>query len=290
MKIKRDILALAYIWLISYSSACRADSADKSVNQYWLTNLSDSQKGDAALIQHLTQLQKQRMDGTDPLGIAHVAEYTLRGFDEKHYWNTNFSENWWGVWAEDTNTGWRVNLRILPTNAPNMEMTIHVGSIVTNSGPGLLPTPDGRYAKLELFDVNGNIVPIKKGVATKLYEKRNAVMLSARNELVNTHPPSDEDASVEENYPDTISDLGYPRWKNGSFLHFCGFVSNGPPCQIGYIKFNDIFSIPAEGDYTITVQPVLFRMHLDGGTFQGYLDRVDLPSVTTKAHLVPDVK
>jgi len=31
-------------------------------------------------------------------------------------------------------------------------------------------------------------------------------------------------------------------------------------------------------------------MHYDGGTFQGYLDRVDLPSVTTKVHLVPNVK
>jgi len=31
-------------------------------------------------------------------------------------------------------------------------------------------------------------------------------------------------------------------------------------------------------------------MHNEGGTFQGYLDRVDLPSVTTKVHLVPIVK
>jgi hypothetical protein len=92
---------------------------------------------------------------------------------------------------------------------------------------------------------------------------------------------------VAENHPDTIPDLEYSRWENGAFLHHVGFVSNGPPCWIGYIKFNDIFSIKTEGNYTLLVQPVLYRMHCDGGTFQGYLDRVDLPSVTTKIHLVP---
>jgi hypothetical protein len=78
------------------------------------------------------------------------------------------------------------------------------------------------------------------------------------------------------------------RSSKGGFLEIStGFVSNGPPCHIGYIEFNDIFSIKMEGDYTLTVQPVLYRMHYDGGTFQGYLDRVDLPSITTKVHLKP---
>ncbi len=108
--------------------------------------------------------------------------------------------------------------------------------------------------------------------------------------------PSSRDTSVEENYPATISDTEYPRWKSGDglragrFAKFVGFVSNGPPCYIEFIKFNDVFAIKTEGDYTLTVQPVLYRMHYDGGTFQGYLDRVDLPSVTTKVHLVPQGK
>ena len=98
-------------------------------------------------------------------------------------------------------------------------------------------------------------------------------------------------------YPETLSDLEYQRWrvtaygyKSGSFIHFSGFTSNGPPCQIGYINFNEIFAIKTGGEYTVTVQPVLYRMHNEGGTFQGYLDRVDLPSVTTKVHLVPSEK
>ena len=249
-----------------------------------LPTIADETTDTAALYQ-AKQARLRLADEADPLGIAHVVGYTSRGSDQKHCWNTNMADNWWGVWVEDTN-GWRVNLRIYPTNSPDMRMTVHVGSIVTNSGAGLLPTPDGKYAKLELLDANGKAVPTRRGAAAKLYQGRNAVMVES--ECVNQHPPSADDASVEENYPDTISDLEYPRWKNGSFLYFSGFVSNGPPCHIGYIKFNDIFSIKTEGDYTLTVQPVLYRMHYDGGTFQGYLDRVDLPSVTTKVHLVPE--
>jgi hypothetical protein len=107
-------------------------------------------------------------------------------------------------------------------------------------------------------------------------------------EIINKRSLSEDDTSVERDYPDTISDLEYTRWKNGSFLCFAGFVSNGPPCSIGFIKFNDIFSIEKEGDYTFIVRPVLYRMHYDGGTFQGYLDRIDLPNITTKVHLMAD--
>jgi hypothetical protein len=243
----------------------------------------------------LTQ-QQQKWIEHNPLGIAHVSEYLGQ-------WNTNMVENWWGIWTEDTNTGWRVNLRIYPTNAnaAKVEMTVHVGSIATNSGAGLLPSPDGKYTKLELLDANDKTVPTKSGAALDLYrwqyggysEVSTLVKVS-----VNLHLPPESDATVERNYPDTVSDLEYPRAnmdfsrsKKGGFLEIStGFVSNGPPCHIGYIKFNDIFDIKAEGDYTLTVQPVLYRMHNDGGTFQGYLDRVDLPSITTKVHLVPNVK
>jgi hypothetical protein len=240
----------------------------------------------AALYQ-AKQARQRLADEADPPGIAHVAGYTSRGVDQKHHWNTNVTENWWGIWTENAN-GWRVNLRFYDTNTPNMAMTVHVGSMVTNSGAGLLPTPDGKYAKFELLDSNGIAVPTKKGAALKLYHEENAVIAKFQNDLVNNHPPSTDDTSVKESYPATMSDLEYPRWKNGAFLQFAGFVSNGPPCHIGYIKFNDIFSIKAEGHYTLTVQPVLFRMHYEGGTFQGYLERVDLPPVTTKVHLAPN--
>jgi hypothetical protein len=244
--------------------------------------------------------QKQRQqvsDETDPPGIAHVLEYHARGWNQKHVWDTNMVENWWGMWVEDTNTGWRMNLCPIRSNAVDEAVIIKVGSIVTNSGVGLLPSPDGKYAKLELTDSNGTVVPTRTGAATKLYNVKYAVTPVNEKQFVNRHPPSGDDATVVRNYPDAISDLEYPRWyvggnplARGAFIQPAGFVSNGPPCHIGFIRFNDIFSIKAPGDYTLTVQPVLYRMHYDGGTFQGYLDRVDLPCATTKVHLDPNVK
>ena len=143
-------------------------------------------------------------------------------------------------------------------------------------------------------------MPTKKGAALSLYIMENH--LFSGGQATNYCSPPAQDATVERNYPDTISDMDYPRWNidvdngvnrvrhKGMFVRAIGFESNGPPCYINAIIFNDIFSIKAEGDYTLTVQPVLFRMHNDGGTFQGYMDRVDLPSITTKVHLVPNVK
>jgi hypothetical protein len=266
----------------------------------WTTNMRAFWEGgintgvDDVKKRHVKLQQQQRMDEFDPPGIANVLEYQARGWNEKHMWNTNVVENWWGIWVEDTNSGWRVNLCPVKSNAIDEAIIIKIGSPVTNSGMGLLPSPDAKYVKLELSDAHGKIVSTRKGSAAKLYELRYSTMSGAGGTrlIVNKHPPSDDDASVEKDYPDTISDLEYPRWHilggpGGRFVHFAGFVSNGPPCQIGYINFRDIFSIKTEGDYTFIVQPVLFRMHYDGGTFQGFLDRVDLPCATTRVHLVP---
>jgi hypothetical protein len=266
----------------------------------WTTNMnatlfgSDTYLGlDNVKLRQVELQQQQHMDKTDPPGIANVMEYHGRRWDQKHVWNTNMLENWWGVWVEDTNTGWRVNLCPFNPSGTNEGVIVKVGSVVTNSGAGLLPSPDGKYVKLELLDSNGKAVPTRSGAALNLYRMLYAVQ--KESQIINAHTPSNWDATVERNYPDTISDLEYPRSnvdfplsKKGGFFRFVGFVSNGPPCQIGFIKFNDIFDIKTEGDYTLTVQPVLYRMHYDGGTFQGYLDRVDLPCVTTKVHLVPN--
>ena len=236
--------------------------------------------------------EKRRMDETDPPGIANVPEYHERRWDQKHVWNTNVAENWQGVWAENTNTGWRVGLKFNGTNTPDIGMNVYAGSVVINSGPGLLPAPDGKFAKLELWDANGKAVPARWGAALELYYdfRKTPEPPPHPATLVNMHPPSSFDTSIERNYPGTISDLEYARYKDGLYFTFAGFASNGPPCEIGSMKINDVFSIKSEGDYSLVVQPVLFRMHTEGGTFQGYLDRVDLPCVTTKVHLVSNVK
>lgn len=242
------------------------------------------------------QWKKQWLASLPP-GVANVEEYRHTSLDANRV-----KILWQGVWAEDTNTGWRVLVRCnTNTNIAPLFMSTCVGSLVTNSGAGLLPSPDGKFARLQLMDASGKVVPTKKGAALKLYEHygfSTSLTDKQKNEcLANLHEPSAWDASVERDYPAILSDLEYPRWRaneyghqDGSYMHFAGFTSNGPPCIIGFVTFNDIFAIKTEGDYTLIVQPVLFRQHFDGGTFQGYLDRVDLPSVTTQVHLVPNAK
>jgi len=62
-----------------------------------------------------------------------------------------------------------------------------------------------------------------------------------------------------------------------------GFFTNGGPYTIAAIKMDDIYRIKKEGDYTLQVCPSIYQF----GTNAGYLDRVDLPCVTTKIHLAP---
>jgi hypothetical protein len=67
-------------------------------------------------------------------------------------------------------------------------MTLHVGSVITNSGAGLSRSPDGKYVKLELFDSKGTTIPTRKGAAMKLFEEENAVDPSSEKEHINKQP------------------------------------------------------------------------------------------------------
>ncbi len=55
--------------------------------------------------------------------------------------------------------------------------------------------------------------------------------------------------------------------------------------HISLLQLDGMYFVANEGDYTLTVQPVLYkqRNQPDAAT----LDRVDLPSMTTNVHLVP---
>ena len=113
--------------------------------------------------------ERQRMYSSGFPGLAHVAEYGTG-----HVWNTNAAENWRGIWSVDTNTGWRVNLCPWKTNTVNMGVIVKVGSVVSNSGVGLMPSPTGKYARLELLDANGKTVASRSGAARVLYEIKYA--------------------------------------------------------------------------------------------------------------------
>ena len=234
----------------------------------------------------------------------------------------NPDEFWHGAWKEDTN-GWRVQL--LFTNAYDGLLSVRWGSVVKNSGGGYLLPPNGKFAKFELVNPDGIAVQPKPNAGKNLFRGRFVDL------YYGTNLPAWMDlsgGSLEAKFPEIISTNVYPRVPGGSIVLYTGCASNQPPSQISALKLYDLFSIAKEGDYTLTVQPVLYRPHLDLNYFpmskeqlielkkkQGpehiiesisngvyfvatnwhesaltIFYRVDLPSVTTKVHLVPNIK
>lgn len=205
-------------------------------------------------------------------GMYLVDEYGRHIKDESGnlVWNTNTALFWNGAWAEDTN-GWRVELNIRDTNAPEMMIVVSVGSVVRNSddGTGAYLAPPRKYLeKFELKSPDGKILQTKPGYI------------------------------LEKDCPSRIPVRLYPITQLGFHEGEIWFVTNGPPCPIAYREFRN-YSITNEGDYTLTVRPVLYQNRTGKKieltkdfheTNTNYFDRVDLPSVTTKVHLVPNVK
>jgi len=192
--------------------------------------------------------------------------------------STNAALYWQGVWQEDTN-GWRVELTF-DTN--DTELQVRVGSVVITSGGGYLMTPSGKFAKFELVDPDGNLVPPKPGAGTILRHMYT-------NATFGTNLPAwadPSDGALEENFPDTISSDVYPRDPTGEVAGDFYIIKGLPPNPINFLKLRDAYSITNEGDYTLTVCPILYKMH--SRTNLDVLDRIDLPCVTTKIHLVPN--
>lgn len=219
----------------------------------------------------------------------------------------NPSEFWQGIWKEDAN-GWRVQLLVysetdfrLHPISTNLILRVEWGSAVKNSwGSVEVPsedkyfmTPNGKFAKFELQDTRGNLIPPNPNAGTNLLLnliKGYGVGSSFSQKLAyGTNMPtwvSPASSSLVAKFPKTISTKVYPQWQNGGFAGEIGSATNQPPDYLGFLKLNEVYSVTNEGDYTLTVQPVLYKKRI--GT--NILDRVDLPSVTTKVHLVPNTK
>jgi hypothetical protein len=169
---------------------------------------------------------------------------------------TNADEFWLeGVWQENTN-GWRVIVCCWEKNTPDVRVSVAVGSRVVNSDGGYIATPNGRFEKCELINSNGIIIQPKRR------------------------------ASMEDQFPSRMAIRSFPKWPDGAIKNHVGFLSNSPPAKLSEFRIRDVYSIKEEGDYTLTVCPVIYK----SGTNADYLDRVDLPCVTTKVHLVPNDK
>ena len=213
------------------------------------------------------------LQGAADIGLKiGAAGFYTNGADGKPIWNTNTNLFWHGVWKEDTN-GWRVELNFLNTNTTDVQVAVSVGSIAKNSDDGTgdyFKPPDNRFEKFELLDSNGIAVPPKWG-----------------------------ETSLQKAWPQRIAVRLYPGMEVGPLAGEFWFVSNGPPFCLTRYQLNNDFLITNEGDYTLTIQPVLYqnrtgkKIDVSGGaahfhqTNTNYFDRVDLPSVTTKVHLKP---
>jgi len=222
----------------------------------------------------------------------------------------NPNEFWPGTWKEDTN-GWRVQLCIYPQInnrfqdgvayplSTNLMLSVEWGSTVKNSGGGYYLTPNGKFAKFELRDAKGNIIFPNPNAGTNflLYLIEGDTLGSSFSQKITyeTNLPAwiaPLSGSLVSKFPKTISLNVYPYVKyyvldkiRYKIMGEIGANTNLPPFPVGLLKLDEIYSVTNEGNYTLTVQPVLYKI---SDTNQTILNRVDLPSVTTKIHLLPN--
>jgi hypothetical protein len=238
--------------------------------------------------------------------IRNLNGYSVTHSTNGHLIYLNPGEFWPGVWKEDTN-GWRVQLRLInytnllahsgvtnPPSSTNVVLIVEWGSTLKNSGDGYLMTPNGKFAKFELSDGNGSVVPPNPNAGTNILltiiRGRSLEDLGSRN-LYGDHLPSWAEPSrgaLTAFFPKTISTSVYPHWFDGRVVGETGCATNIPPSTLASLNLDEIYSITNEGDYTLAVQPVLYKRynHKD----EDILDRVDLPCVKTTIHLVPKKK
>lgn len=234
-----------------------------------------------------------------PTNVGLQVKFIL-GTNGQMTWSTNVNY-WQGTWKEGTN-GLRVQLK-----TGGSRLTVEVGSVVRNAGGFCFSTPNGKFDKFELMDNDGIALRPKPSAGTRLHTTRDLVYPT---NLPAWAAPSS--GTLVADFPKTISTNVYPLFQVyssprmittniypyvraiypnspnvGDMAGSIGFTSYGPPACISSLNLNEQYLITNEGDYTLTVQPVLY-MHKSRDS--EYLDRVDLPSVTTKFHLFPNVK
>ncbi len=198
-------------------------------------------------------------------------------------------------WSKATN-GWWVGVYV-ETNYPWL-VDVSGGSPVTNLGVGYLPTPYHKFAKLELLSPEGKAMQPRTNASANLRKWYTGGIRDLTNAPVWA---SSTNSSLVVKFPETVLAKDYPQYGLG--LHdpvggLGGFWTNDEPTSITLFELGKVYSITNEGNYTLTVQPVLYRLQsytrTNGATDwlktndSEILRRVDLPSVTTKVHLVPN--
>jgi hypothetical protein len=184
--------------------------------------------------------------------ITEVPSAYKRGDDGKFHIVTNVDlvALWPGVLKDDTNG---VRVQLVPFADPTDKyVRIGVGTVVSNGLGGFVGPPNSNFNRFELQDSSGGVVPFVKG------------------------------ANIQDHLPSRIFINDLPRW-NGGILNNIGFLYiNFGPSTLRDVKINDFYKITKEGDYKLTVCPAIYKWATNG-----FLDRIDLPCVTTTVHLAP---
>ena len=253
---------------------------------------------------------------TDPHWLANEPGYYLIGRNGEHINLTNMPDMWCGIWVEDNN-GWRVQLTFFTDKKTFQDsetfLRVELGSIGRQVNNDYYLTPNGKFAQFKLLDSRGHIVSPKSNAGTNLLRSMQAIPLIYDKKAPKWALPIA--GSLEANFPMTISTNMYPLTPNT--MSYISHQENGSDIEmhpsmdstnlhrfkgdinglcwnlkgagnLGYLNLNGIYAITKEDDYTIIVQPVIYTK--SNTTNPAILDRVDLPTVTTKIHLLPSVK
>jgi hypothetical protein len=165
-------------------------------------------------------------------------------------WTNNLAEMWPGVWKESTN-GLRVQIYyVRDPRSGEQWVDISVGSAVVNSYGDYAAPPGGEFARFELTDSGGSEVPPVPG------------------------------AKLEARLPERIPAKSLPRWHDGA-LKLLHFNTQTAGARLRAFRISDIYHPKASGYFTLTVCPVIYKF----GANRAYLDRLDLPCVSTNFYL-----
>ena len=192
---------------------------------------------------------KSRMVVPGAYSIGHNGEYTSV---------TNIEIMWPGVLRDDTN-GWRVQLYCWGEKGKDTWASLGIGNTAANIGMGYVWTPNEKFYKCKLKDSSGKAILPRSG------------------------------ATLEAQYPASLSVRVFPKWSDGKLKNRIGFFTNSPPWVLKQFRLQDVFQIEQEGDYSLTVCPVIYKVETNA---EHIAYRIDLPTVTTNIHLkaIPNAK
>jgi hypothetical protein len=161
---------------------------------------------------------------------------------------------WPGAWSK-TN-GIQEQLVIAAPGTVNPWAVVLVGSRVTNAWGDFFAPASGKYLRFELRDSNHVLVPLRKGITMECkLPQRISVddLISAGG----SHYLSSEQIS---------------------------WFTNGNPAKLDVVELRDVFQVPSEGDYSLSLCPIIYRREFD----KLHLDQIALPCLSTNIHLLRD--